>query len=106
MSVFHNLIVKEVKRETQNAVSVVFNIPENEKKYLDVIVKNSMIAGENKDVGILYIEKLKGGVVVFDTSIDQIGDLTDFNADKIIDGEGLDFANENDVENWAKNQFN
>ncbi len=29
MSVFHNLSVKEVKRETKNAVSVVFNIPEN-----------------------------------------------------------------------------
>jgi len=83
-----------------------FNIPANEKKYLDIIIKNSVIDGENKDVGILYIEKLQDGVIVFNPSIDQIGDLTDFNADKIIDGEGLDFVNENDVENWAKNEFN
>ena len=94
------------QKEEQIDHAKYFNIPANEKKYLDIIVKNSMIAGENKDVGILYIEKLEDGIVVFDPSIDQIGDLTDFNADKIIDGEGLDFVNENDVENWAKNQFN
>lgn len=83
-----------------------FDIPNNEKKYLDIIVKNCKVAGENKDVGILYIEKLKNGVIVFEPGIDQITDLSDFNADKILTGEGLVFSNENDVENWVKNRFN
>ena len=94
------------QKDKQIDHSKYFTIPGNEKKYLDIIVKNSMIAGKKSDFGILYIEKLQDGVIVFDPSIDQIGDLTDFNADKIIDGEGLDFVNENDVENWTKNRFN
>ena len=83
-----------------------FDIPNNEKKYLDIIVRNSKIAGENQDIGILYIEKLKDGGIVFEPSVDQISDLSDFNADQIIAGEGLDFAHKNDVENWVKNRFN
>ena len=83
-----------------------FDIPNNEKKYLDIIIKNVRIGGEIYDVGVLYIEKLKDGAVVFEPGIDQITDLSGFNADQIIDSEGLDFANENDVENWVKNRFN
>lgn len=37
MSVFHKLTVKEVKKETKNAVSVVFNIPENLKDEFNFI---------------------------------------------------------------------
>lgn len=83
-----------------------FEIPNNEKKYLDVIIKNCTIEGGNKDVGILFIEKLKNGKVIFDANIDQIADLTEFNADEIIEGKSLDFANIIDMEKWVKNQFN
>ena len=83
-----------------------FDIPNNEKNYLDIIIKNSVINGSKNDIGILYIEKLQDGHVIFDPSIKQINDLSEFNADEIIDGQGLDFANENDVEKWVKNRFN
>ncbi len=83
-----------------------FDIPNNEKKYLDLIIKNSKVAGKHKDIGVLFIEKLKDGAIVFEPSIDQITNLDGFNADQIIGGEGLDFANENDVENWVKNRYN
>ena len=43
---------------------------------------------------------------MFEPSIDQITDLSGFNSDQILVSEGLDFANENDVENWVKNMFN
>ncbi len=83
-----------------------FDIPNNEKKYLDIIIKNTQVAGENKDIGILFIEKLQDGDIVFDPSIDQIADLTSFDADEIFDGKSLDFANEKDVEKWVKNRYN
>lgn len=83
-----------------------FDIPNNKKNYLDIIVKNSTIEGRKKDIGILYIEKLQNGAILFEPSINQINDLTEFNADQIIDGKGLDFTNENDVEKWMKNRFN
>jgi len=83
-----------------------FDIPSNEKKYLDIIVKNTLVGGKKSDIGILYLEILKDGLINFDPSIDQIGDLSGFNADKFIEGASLDFVNENDVEKWVKNRFN
>lgn len=83
-----------------------FDIPNNKKNYLDIIVKNCVIDGRKNDIGILFIEKLHQGSVIFKPSVDQIDDLSEFNSDEIIDGEGLEFANENDVDKWVKNRFN
>ena len=92
-------------KENQMNHEKYFEIPGNEKKYLDIIVKNSVVEGEKKDIGILFIEKLQNGKVVFDPSIDKIADLSGFNADKIVDGKHLDFPSKIDIENWAKNRF-
>ncbi len=83
-----------------------FDIPNNEKKYLDIIVQNSLIDGAKKDIGILFLEKLENGNIIFVPSVNQISDLSELSADKIIDAKGLEFANENDVEKWVKNRFN
>jgi len=81
-------------------------IPNNEKKYLDVIFKNVSIAGIKTDIGVLFIEELVQEKVCFRPSIDQMKDLGDYNADEIINGKNLEFANKNAAENWLKNRFN
>lgn len=83
-----------------------FNIPNNEKKYLDIIVRNIGLQGNQTDIGILFIEKLKEGKLVFEPSVNQLKNLADFNADKILEGKDLEFNDEKDVEIWAKNTFN
>ncbi len=81
-------------------------IPNNEKKFLDVIFKNATVGGEKTDIGVLYIENLVKGEIVFLPSIDQLADLSDYNADAIINGENLDFEDGSAAENWLKNRFN
>lgn len=82
-----------------------FNIPNNEKKYLDIIVRNVLLNRIVSDIGILFIEKLIDGKLIFEPSVDQLKNLADFNADKIIEGKGLEFKDKNDVEIWVKNTF-
>ncbi|MGI9532495.1 M14 family zinc carboxypeptidase [Lutimonas sp.] len=81
-------------------------IPNNEKKYLDRIYKNVVVAGERTDLGILLIEKLQKDRIILVPSIDQIMDLKDFAADEIIEADHLDFEDKNAAENWVKNRFN
>jgi len=83
-----------------------FDIPNNEKKYLDVIVKNITLGSEKQDLGILFIEELKGEKVIFVPSVDKLGSLEGYNADRFIDGTELHFIDKNDVEKWAYNHFN
>ena len=83
-----------------------FDIPNNEKKYLDIIIKNVKVDDKDADIGILFIEKLQHGKVQFVPSVDKLTDLSAYGADKILDGKGLDFTDQNDVENWVKNKLN
>jgi hypothetical protein len=83
-----------------------FDIPNNEKKYLDIIVKNAVIEGQRTDIGILFLEKLENGKVCFVPSVEKIGDLSQFNADEIFTGKDLDFTGQTDVNNWVKNKYN
>lgn len=83
-----------------------FEIPNNEKKYLDVIVKNTKVKGIHTDIGIQFVEKLKDKILYFEPSIDQMGKLDGFRADKVIDGQDLDFNTKKDAETWVKNSIN
>ncbi|UCE94344.1 MAG: hypothetical protein JSV73_03460, partial [Flavobacteriaceae bacterium] len=83
-----------------------FNIPNNEKNYLDIIVRNISLNGKRLDIGILFIEKLKEEKLIFEPSVNQLTNLANFNADKIIGGEDLIFKDEKDVELWVKSTFN
>ena len=83
-----------------------FDIPNNEKNYTDIIVRNVSVAGNKMDLSILFVEKLIDRKVVFVPTLDKMSPLLECNADKIIDGTGLTFANENDAKKWIENSFN
>ena len=64
-----------------------FNIPNNEKKYLDIVYKNIVLADQSilVDVGVLFKETLKNGKILFTPTIEIVGNLSDYNANTIID---------------------
>ena len=57
-------------------------IPENEKRFFDILIRNAhLIRGgqvKKNDIGILFREKLKGGIITFDPYIEKEGVLKDF----------------------------
>jgi len=81
-------------------------IPNNETKYLDVIVKNINLGSDKTDLGILFIEELKDEKVIFVPKIEKLEDLSAYNADSMIDGSEKVFANRNEAEGWVLENFN
>ena len=81
-----------------------FNIPNNTENYLDIIYKNIYLEAKNKkvDVGILYKEQLKDNTVIFIPTIEEIGDLSDYNADIIEDKNGLSFNDISEIKDFFK----
>ncbi|MCR8667617.1 DUF2817 domain-containing protein [Aestuariibaculum sp. M13] len=65
-------------------------IPENEKLFLDVIIRNASIG----DIGIMFQETLVDDEVVFIPKVDKIEDLKEFYAHKTIQANGLEVLNE------------
>lgn len=59
---------------TGTAYSPYFNIPENEKVFYDIIVRNL----KGKDVGIQYKETLTGQQLHFVPQTENVGDLSKF----------------------------
>ncbi len=57
-----------------------FNIPENNKLFFDILIKNAHILNETfeGDVGILYVETLKDDAIVFVPKIEKTGNLDTF----------------------------
>ena len=78
-----------------NDFKTYFTIPNNEKKYLDLIYKNIILSEENKmiDVGVVYKEVLVDQKIIFTPEIKYITDLSAYNADQIIDKKGELFKN-------------
>jgi len=72
-----------------------FTIPNNEKKYLDVIYKNIILSEENKmiDVGVVFNEVLTDNKITFIPEIKYTKNLSDYNANQIIDKKGELFKN-------------
>lgn len=70
-----------------------FKIPENEKCFLDVIIRNTAIKGRYMDVGIQYQEKLIKGVIEFIPKVVKIEQLKGFFAHKEIDAQGVEVLN-------------
>lgn len=83
-----------------------FKIPNNEKNYLDIIVKDIGLGKDKTDLGILFIEEVKDDKVVFVPSIEKLEDLSAYSADKIIDGSTWIFANKGEVEKWVSESYN
>lgn len=74
-----------------------FEIPDNEKFYLDIIYKNIKYNGMTTDIGILFLEKLEGNKIIFEPFVEKTGDLSAYNANLIIENRGLSFENYEEV---------
>ncbi|QLG47076.1 M14 family metallopeptidase [Costertonia aggregata] len=76
--------IKSIKDgfETDFLVASYFDIPENNKKYFDILVKNANHLNSNyskKDsIGILFTEILKENSIHFEPMVENVGDLTDY----------------------------
>ncbi len=67
-----------------------FNIPENDKCFLDVIIRNAKLDMHSNitDIGIQYQERLLDGAVKFIPKIEKIGNLDLYYGHKEIDARG------------------
>ncbi|MCH9661572.1 MAG: peptidase M14 [Bacteroidetes bacterium] len=70
--------------ETDSTYSVrdYLAIPENQKFYRDVILRDVCLDGKLVDVAIQYEEKLLDDAIYFEPYIDKIGDLSNYLTDK------------------------
>ncbi len=87
-----------------------FNIPKNEKYFLDIIIRNAKVNLDDKeqllDIGILFEERLIGDTIKFIPIIDKISSLNNYyghkeiyaNNEKVtsLNSEGLKVGYEND----------
>tara|TARA_R110002073_G_scaffold72537_1_gene177328 strand:- start:325405 stop:326526 length:1122 start_codon:yes stop_codon:yes gene_type:complete len=92
------------KREQTREYAAYFDIPNNSKFYLDIIYKNVFLKSQDKkvDVGVLFKEELKEDELIFNPSIEQIGDLSQFAANLIIDKKGIIVKNESELKKIVK----
>ena len=65
-----------------------FDIPENDKKFNDILIKNVRIKDGIKDVTIQFSEKLIGNSVEFIPKIENIEDKIEKYGHREIDGDG------------------
>lgn len=67
-----------------------FEIPNIEKKYLDIIYKNIVLTEEDKmiDVGVLFKETLENEKILFKPTIEIVDDLSNYFANTIINKMG------------------
>ena len=83
-----------------------FDIPNNDKLYLDAIVKDVSVGGEKGDLGIFLKEELDGEKLIFKPTLDKFEDLSGFAADRILKGGELEFSTVEEAENWIQIEFN
>jgi hypothetical protein len=83
-----------------------FDIPENEKCYLDVILKNVRIGSSTADVGIFLREELCGESVCFVPELQKFEDLSGYSADRVLDGDHLEFEDIEQLKEWVSIEFN
>ncbi|MEY8849080.1 M14 metallopeptidase family protein [Psychroserpens sp. XS_ASV72] len=68
-----------------------FDIPENQKLFYDVLIRNSTVG----DIGILYTEKLIGETICFVPKVEKISNLESFYGHKELDANGHQVLDEN-----------
>ncbi len=68
-----------------------FDIPENEKLFYDIIIRNAFVKSQIQDIGIMYQEKLIKNKVEFIPIVEKISDLKSFYGHREIN------ANNNEV---------
>ena len=63
-------------------------IPENEKRFFDIIIRNANVGDENLDIAIQYEERLTENKIHFIPIIKKIGNLKDFYAHNTLNANG------------------
>ena len=66
------------------------SIPQNDKKFYDIILRNVAVKEEIKDIAIQYREELDGGLITFSPYIAKIDDLNGYYAHKELECSDLD----------------
>ncbi len=94
-----------IKSKSDN-INPYFKIPNNEKNYLDIILKKITYKKEIVDIGILFKEKLIESKLLFIPKLDKIENLDNYNANIIMHNLNLTFQNEKDILKWIKNENN
>lgn len=79
---------------TGSAYKTYLDIPENEKCFFDIIIRNTNINGDFVDIGIQYQEKLKDNSVKFIPRVVKIEVLNEFYGHKEIDAKGAEVFGE------------
>ncbi len=97
--------LRHIAYDSQVDYKTYFEIPDNEKRYLDRIVKNVRIGERRGDLGVYFKERLVGDQVEFVPTLDCFDDLSGFGADDIVSGDHLTFASREDAENWLAIEF-
>lgn len=72
-----------------------FDIPENGKRFYDIIVRDVMLNGKNVDIAIQYTEELSENSVKFIPKIVKIEDLQNFYGHREINADKRTIQNEN-----------
>lgn len=74
-----------------------FDIPENEKLFFDIIIRNAKLNenGNLVDVGVMYQEMLHGNKIEFNPKIEKLEDLSQFYGHKEFDANGNIVLSEN-----------
>jgi hypothetical protein len=62
-------------------------IPKNESRFMDIIIRNVGSKSESQDIGILFEERLIEGRVEFIPIVEKIGDLGDYFGHREIDAQ-------------------
>ncbi|MEP1488261.1 MAG: M14 metallopeptidase family protein [Algibacter sp.] len=73
------------------------DIPENGKRFLDVIIRRAKIDGKIADVGFLFKETLINNKIEFIPKVEKIEDLSSFYGHKEIDAKGVEVLGEDDL---------
>ncbi|MFD2725954.1 M14 family zinc carboxypeptidase [Hyunsoonleella rubra] len=95
MTALHHIAVNDLKGDHYESY---FDIPENEKLFYDVIIRNAKIVEneEIKDIGIQFEERLMVSEVKFVPIVKKIENLSGFHGHKELDANGAVVLGEND----------
>ena len=75
-----------------------FNIPENDKLFLDVILRQVKTEAGIVDIGFLFQERLVDNKIVFVPKVEKIGDLSNYFGHKVFEVNNLKVLNEEGIE--------
>lgn len=73
------------------------SIPENNKSFLDIIIRQANVKNKITDIGIQYAETLKEGVIEFIPKVEKIGDLSHLYSHNNIFAECKELSLQNDT---------